>query len=335
MREEQRWKAERDTLLHEIHTLQLRIQELQHQTSLHQSSVSDSVSNIAKLLQVLKDGDLGININRITDSGSSAIPLVDTEIKEKEVIVKEVTSVSETPEKEENKRITPQKGIQSKGSKRKTLRKGSEGEDVREMQEALQKLGFYSGEDDMEYSAYDTGTERAVKTWQASIGISEDGIMTSKLLERLYMDEIGGSSLPGDETSESDIVASLYQTANGVPVSSITNVQQTIVKGEHRGGEVPERRVFLLGENRWEDSSRLSANKKEPSSASGKNSSSTKCLTCRGEGRLLCMECDGTGEPNIEEQFMEWVDEGAKCPYCEGHGYSVCDVCQGKKVVEA
>ncbi|KAF8388388.1 hypothetical protein HHK36_027055 [Tetracentron sinense] len=44
-------------------------------------------------------------------------------------------------------------------------------------------------------------------------------------------------------------------------------------------------------------------------------------------------KCDGTGEPNIEEQFLEWVDEGTKCPYCEGVGYSVCDVCEGKATI--
>uniref|UniRef100_A0A0A9DA51 Peptidoglycan binding-like domain-containing protein n=1 Tax=Arundo donax TaxID=35708 RepID=A0A0A9DA51_ARUDO len=39
------------------------------------------------------------------------------------------------------------------------------------MQEALQKLGFYSGEEDMEYSSFSSGTERAVKTWQVSIAL--------------------------------------------------------------------------------------------------------------------------------------------------------------------
>ncbi|CAL2248582.1 unnamed protein product [Prunus armeniaca] len=59
----------------------------------------------------------------------------------------------------------------------------------------------------------------------------------------------------------------------------------------------------------------------------------TRCLTCQGEGRLLCAECDGTGEPNIEEQqFLDWVEEGAKCPYCEGHGFTICDICEGATV---
>ena len=75
---------------------------------------------------------------------------------------------------------------------------------------------------------------------------------------------------------------------------------------------------------------------------------------------ISAAECDGTGEPNVEEQvmavltsavlirlllyvamnltfrnvmqFLDWVEEGAKCPYCAGLGYTVCDVCDGKAV---
>ncbi|XP_020418966.1 uncharacterized protein LOC18793217 isoform X1 [Prunus persica] len=53
------------------------------------------------------------------------------------------------------------------------------------MQEALQKLGFYSGEEDMEFSSFSSGTERAVKTWQASLDAPQDGIVTAEL-EQLY-----------------------------------------------------------------------------------------------------------------------------------------------------
>jgi len=87
-------------------------------------------------------------------------------------------------------------------------------------QEALLKLGFYSGEEDMEYSTFSSGTERAVKTWQvsntvllkiilhailhlcypllmiwtlfqATVGTSENGVMTSELLERLFSGKTG------------------------------------------------------------------------------------------------------------------------------------------------
>ncbi|OAY85842.1 hypothetical protein ACMD2_15509 [Ananas comosus] len=210
---------------------------------------------------------------------------------------------------------------------------------VKEMvleEEALQKLGFYSGEEDMEFSSFSTGTERAVKTWQASnpsivllqasLGSLEDGIMTSELLERLFIEQRvkGGSSKANSDGSNGAAVAS---------VTEIAEIQQTIVKESGDSEvEVSQQRVFLLGENRWEEPSRLSQRNKPISRSNA--ASVTKCLSCRGEGRLMCSECDGSGEPNVEPQFLEWIDEGAKCPYCEGLGYTICDVCEGKAIVE-
>ncbi|XP_059447492.1 protein disulfide isomerase pTAC5, chloroplastic isoform X2 [Corylus avellana] len=307
LREEQRWDRERDALLHEISDLKLRIQALEHQNSIQGASVSETIANIAGLLQVLKERGL------IAESGSSATPMVLLEKekeKEEEVVVVEekVVRVSEEGEKK----------------RRKTLRKGSEGDEVQAMQEALQKLGFYSGEEDMEYSSFSSGTESAVKTWQATQGAPEDGIMTGELLERLYMGHqiVGtGSNVDADQ-KESTVTVSPKEGANGAVVASITEiseVQQKVVKEGVTKVEVSEHRVFLLGENRWEEPSRLGKIKTKDAT--------TKCLTCRGEGRLMCTECDGTGEPNIEEQFLEWVDEGANCPYCEGLGYTICDGC--------
>ena len=48
-----------------------------------------------------------------------------------------------------------------------------------------------------------------------------------------------------------------------------------------------QQRVFLLGENRWEEPSRLIGKDKQVSVSKLKDSV-TKCLSCRGEGRLLC-----------------------------------------------
>ncbi|KAK3027905.1 hypothetical protein RJ639_040282 [Escallonia herrerae] len=239
--------------------------------------------------------------------------------------------------------------------------------------EALQELGFYPGEEDIEYSSFSSGTERAVKTWQATIGIREDGIMTAENLERLYAkqkNEDSGSTWNADPKGNRATPPQLCQIpcllitilirigagvvrlpsekpgliffkgdnakqgANGA-VDSITGIfQQKVVDGVAKA-ELSSNRVFLLGENRWEDPSRLTSLKKPVSGVAGANSmgAATKCVTCRGEGRLLCTECDGTGEPNIEPQFMEWVDEGTKCPYCEGLGYTICDVCEGKAFI--
>ncbi|WCJ24241.1 plastid transcriptionally active 5 [Euphorbia peplus] len=309
LREEQRWLRDRESLLSEIQSLKLQIQNLEKRILVQDVDlVPDSVANVSALLQVLNEK------NRIAETGSSASPIVLEEKNVEEEEVKEVVSVS----KKKNWR---------------TLRKGSEGEEVQQLQEALQMLGFYSGEEDMEFSSFSSGTERAVKTWQASLSIPDDGIMTTELLERLYMEPQIGSKFSIDEKGI-NLSVSQEKGVNGAAVASaveISEVQQKVVK-EEGTTEVQQshHRVFLLGENRWEEPSRLI---KKDKVANKSGNTMRICMTCRGEGRVLCTECDGSGEPNIEEQFMEWIDEGAKCPYCEGQGFTDCDVCEGKAVV--
>ncbi|CAA2980139.1 disulfide isomerase pTAC5, chloroplastic-like isoform X2 [Olea europaea subsp. europaea] len=84
--------------------------------------------------RVIKEGETAKNVNRIAESGSIPVPLVvEAAKRDEEFIVKEVA------DRDENLK------------RRVSLRKGSEGDDVRAMQEAFKKLGFYSGEEDMEY----------------------------------------------------------------------------------------------------------------------------------------------------------------------------------------
>ncbi|XP_058094663.1 protein disulfide isomerase pTAC5, chloroplastic [Magnolia sinica] len=324
IREESRWNSDRESLLREIAALKLRIEALEREKSLPTSSISDAVSNLASILQALKESDVKSAVSWIPESGSGPQPVLLEEGEVKEMVLEEIRvseSVGEVRKEE--------------GKKKATLRKGSEGKDVQEMQEALGKLGFYSGEEDMEYSCFSSGTERAVKTWQASVGTREDGVMTAELLERLFI-ELGNADAGLKANVDGKDPVSLLEGANGALVGSvteITEIQQTVVK-ESGVTEVDlsQHRVFLLGENRWEEPSRL-VDRDKPINGS-KSSSATKCLTCRGEGRLLCTECDGTGEPNVEPQFLEWVDEGANCPYCEGAGYTICDVCEGKAAIQ-
>ncbi|PIA35990.1 hypothetical protein AQUCO_03400111v1 [Aquilegia coerulea] len=254
VREELRWKSERESLLQEIAELKSQIQSLEKQNSMQKSSVPEAISSVSEVIEVLKEVDLSsVNQKQISETGSGAIPMIlESEKKEvDEMVVKEVR-VLENRVKE----------MAAAKKNKLSIRIGSEGEDVRAMQ-------------------------------------------------------------------ESD---------NGASVASVTEVsaiKQIVVK-ENNGSEseASDHRVFLLGENRWEDSSRLmGGNKQVGESTIG--ISTTKCISCRGEGRVLCTECDGTGEPNIEEQFMEWIDEGAKCPYCEGLGYNICDLCDGKTIITA
>ncbi|KAI5337203.1 hypothetical protein L3X38_016472 [Prunus dulcis] len=238
------------------------------------------------------------------ESGGSSSRAIELDhIKE---VIEEVSAVPEVKEKKKS---------------RNALRKGSEG--------SIAKLGFYSGEEDMEFSSFSSGTKRAVKTWQASLDAPQDGIVTAEL-EQLYT----VAQIEGLDNKGSTLTTTQKEDTNGAAVTSgteISEVQQTLVKEGVTKVEVSEHRVFLLGENRWEDSSRLSRNQTKVGESKTMNTT-TRCLTCREEGRLLCTECDGTGEPNIEEQFLDWVEEGAKCPYCEGHGFTICDVCEGATV---
>ncbi|CAL8137833.1 unnamed protein product [Prunus armeniaca] len=39
----------------------------------------------------------------------------------------------------------------------------------------------------MEFSSFSSGTERVVKTWQASLDAPQDGIVTAELLEQLVI----------------------------------------------------------------------------------------------------------------------------------------------------
>lgn len=219
--------------------------------------------------------------NLVLESGSSQRRLVLEEEKEDEVeeekesveVVKEIVVVEKPAAKVE---------------KRTVLRTGSEGEEVQKLQEALLKLGFYSGEEDMEFSSFSSGTERAVKTWQSSLGIPEDGIMTSNLLERLYLDIRTTDIDSVNETKKSANVLP-KEVENGAAVASVTEiseVQQKVVGEVDQETEASHPRVFLLGENRWEEPSRLSTKVRVDR---GKNKDGTmKCLQCSGQGILLC-----------------------------------------------
>jgi uncharacterized Zn-finger protein len=98
-------------------------------------------------------------------------------------------------------------------------------------------------------------------------------------------------------------------------------------------GTGSSRRVYLLGENRWEEPGRVQKKQEEErriklGQPTRMKVVATTCFVCRGVGTMLCTDCEGTGDLNVEEQFLEWLDEEeAKCPYCDGCGTVECDVC--------
>ncbi|MGN0777966.1 MAG: peptidoglycan-binding protein [Aristaeellaceae bacterium] len=63
-----------------------------------------------------------------------------------------------------------------------TLRPGDKGSQVKELQQALRTLGLYKGKID---GVYGSGTTKAVKAFQKSKGLTQDGIAGSKTLAAL------------------------------------------------------------------------------------------------------------------------------------------------------
>lgn len=351
LKEEARWNAEREALEEQISSLREEIRDLQDQqqeiTALKEPSSAPLTKLSSLMSQLLLQARKGVELNESSSSPPAQISIhssrdfhttvrptnsLESSIFEEKSAQKPELSVDLEDSKKQAssgkqvvKDILTSDPKEKKQKKRRTLKRGSEGEDVKEMQGALERLGFYSGEEDMEYSMYAGDTESAVKSWQATIGALEDGMMTEELLAKLLGEEMPSTSIGKGLTNNSSVPSSEKEVINGpahIPVvAKVAKIQQTI-KSDPEGVEVSERRVYLLGENRWEEPQRL-VDKRRGTKVS-------KCFTCKGEGTTLCTECEGTGDLNVEEQFLDWVQEGAGCPYCEGLGYLVCDMCQGK-----
>ena len=77
---------------------------------------------------------------------------------------------------------------------------GSRGQEVRQIQKKLQNLGFYSGSVD---GIYGTSTQKAVRNFQKSCGITADGIAGPKTL--LYLGLGSGSSSSTNGYSSNDV----------------------------------------------------------------------------------------------------------------------------------
>ncbi len=63
-----------------------------------------------------------------------------------------------------------------------TLKKGSSGESVRELQQALNEKGFWVGTPD---GVFGVGTEAGLKKFQSANGLTADGVAGAKTLEKL------------------------------------------------------------------------------------------------------------------------------------------------------
>ena len=81
---------------------------------------------------------------------------------------------------------------------------GSRGQEVRSIQTKLKSLGFYNGAVD---GIYGTGTQKAVRAFQKSVGITADGIAGQKTL--LYLGLGSGTFSGGQSGSDLTLLAKL------------------------------------------------------------------------------------------------------------------------------
>ena len=79
---------------------------------------------------------------------------------------------------------------------------GSRGDEVRRIQSKLKQLGHYSGSVD---GIYGTGTQKAVKAFQKSCGLTADGIAGPKTLKYLGLSSTSSSSSSSGKYSSSDV----------------------------------------------------------------------------------------------------------------------------------
>ncbi|MDR0928848.1 MAG: peptidoglycan-binding protein [Oscillospiraceae bacterium] len=97
----------------------------------------------------------------------------------------------------------PAEGFGQQTAARETLKSGDEGQDVFDLQLRLQTLGYYTGTAD---GRYGTGTENAVRAFQAANRLSVDGKAGAATLAALYSANVvaaggGGSAAPLAVTS--------------------------------------------------------------------------------------------------------------------------------------
>ncbi|AUS99490.1 peptidoglycan-binding protein [Nostoc sp. CENA543] len=88
---------------------------------------------------------------------------------------------------------TPQQIAQQVGISRPTLKVGSQGERVSELQAALKLLGFYSGAVD---GNYNEATANAVSQFKQTVGLSPDGIVDAATWQKLFPNQPLTASTP-------------------------------------------------------------------------------------------------------------------------------------------
>ena len=110
--------------------------------------------------------------------------------------------------------------LSARAYKADTLRSGSRGEAVKQMQQALISLGYLGGTAD---GIFGTHTENAVKKFQRASRLTADGLAGSKTLELLYQKAGKSSASSSSASSSTSSSGSANQTSTASTASSASS----------------------------------------------------------------------------------------------------------------
>ncbi len=117
-----------------------------------------------------------------------------------------------------------------------SLKKGSQGDAVRDLQKRLKNLGFYSGNVDGDFGA---GTEEAVKRFQRQYGLTDDGIAGTRTLRAL--DSAAMTAAPTFTPTPKPTAAPNYNDStylrNGETGTLVRKVQDRLIELGYLAGE--------------------------------------------------------------------------------------------------
>lgn len=108
---------------------------------------------------------------------------------------------------------------------RPTLKMGSEGVPVRELQGALKLLGFYQGEVDGRFSE---ATKTAVSRFQQAAGLKSDGVVDSNTWQTLFPSTTGSTQATNTSVNNTSVTSAPTPPPSGtfpVPTESFSSVR--------------------------------------------------------------------------------------------------------------
>lgn len=118
--------------------------------------------------------------------------------------------------------------ISDLGSMPAATKKGSKGDDVEKLQQALKIKGYFSGEVD---GVYGDGTVRSVKKYQAAVGLNQTGTADKTTLEVLFEKVSAADAAKNSKSKAKTTTVSSDPKMNGITKISQIKVPATTARG--------------------------------------------------------------------------------------------------------